>query len=272
MVATRYVVDAAGPASLGFWRYLLGVGCLGVVFALRPVGRISPVDLLPIALLGVGQFGVLIWLLNWALTTIPAGLASLLFATFPLMTLALAAYLGRERLTTGKVGGLMLALAGVGIAVLGDALDRPTSILGILAALGAALCGAICSVFYGSYAARYSALPVTGWAMFAAVLFFAMLGAGEGLFATWPSFNGVQWSAIAFIGVSSGIGFFLWVFALGGASPSIVTMFLSLSPIVAALGGSAMLGEQLRASGVMGLGLVIGGLVVALKSRSTESA
>ncbi len=36
MVATRYVVDAADPASLGFWRYLIGLMCLLPIVPLRP--------------------------------------------------------------------------------------------------------------------------------------------------------------------------------------------------------------------------------------------
>ena len=56
MVATRYVVDAAGPASLGLWRYLIGLMCLLPVVLLRPWRAIAVRDLLPIGLLGIGQF------------------------------------------------------------------------------------------------------------------------------------------------------------------------------------------------------------------------
>ena len=97
MVATRYVVDAAGPGSLGFLRYLVGLVCLAPALGLRPWQRIAARDLLPIGLLGIGQFAALMVLLNYSLLHIPAARASLLFSTFPLMTMILSALLGRER-------------------------------------------------------------------------------------------------------------------------------------------------------------------------------
>jgi len=112
MVATRYVVDAAGPASLGFLRYFVGLLCLAPALLLAPWRHIAGRDLLPIALLGVGQFGLLIVLLNYSLLHIPAGRASLLFATFPLMTMLLSALLGREEMTRRRVAGSLLTFPG----------------------------------------------------------------------------------------------------------------------------------------------------------------
>lgn len=174
MVATRYVVDAAGPASLGFLRYGIGFLCLVPVLLLQLRMPINRRDTLPIGLLGIGQFRTLIVLLNFSLLHIPSARASLLFATFPLMTMLLS----------------------VGLAA----------------------------------------------------LFRDRMG------------------AIVFIGVSSGIGFFLWVYALGRAPPMLVTMFLGLSPITATLGGTLLLSEPLPVSALVGLACVISGLLLALRA------
>ncbi|MDP1837237.1 MAG: DMT family transporter [Reyranella sp.] len=269
MVATRYVVDAAGPASLGFLRYLVGLLCLAPALLLAPWKHIAGRDLLPVALLGVGQFGLLIVLLNYSLLHIPAGRASLLFATFPLMTMLLSALLGREEMTRRKVAGSLLTFLGVAIALGGVALapDPPegSSWLGTLAALGAALCGAVCSVCYRPYVARYSSLHVTAFAMLAAVLMLGVLAACEGFFASMPRFSLEEGAAIVFIGVSSGVGFFLWVYALGHAPPTLVTMFLSLGPVTAALGGTLLLGEEMPLAALLGLAAVLGGLWLALR-------
>ncbi len=270
MVATRYVVDAAGPASLGFLRYLVGLLCLAPALLLAPWRHIAGRDLLPIALLGIGQFGMLIVLLNFSLLHIPAGRASLLFATFPLMTMLLSALLGREEMTRRKVEGSLLTFLGVAIALGGAAMapdpQKGSALLGTLAGLGAALCGAACSVCYRPYVARYSSLHVTALAMLAAVV---MLGgwaaAWEGFFASMPRFSSEEGAAIVFIGVSSGIGFFLWVYALGHAPPTLVTMFLSLGPVTAALGGTLLLGEAMPLVTVLGVVAVLGGLWLALR-------
>ncbi len=270
MVATRFVVDTAGPASLGFLRYLVGLLCLAPALLLMPWKRIAKPDLLPIGLLGIGQFGLLIVLLNFSLLHIPAARASLLFATFPLMTMLLSAMLGREAFTRSKIIGGLLAFIGVAIALGGAALSTDASQaspwLGTLAALGAAGCGAVSSVFYRPFVIRYSSLPVTALAMLAAVTALAVLAVGEGLFFTMPRFTAGEGAAIVFIGVSSGVGFFLWVYALGNASPTLVTMFLSLSPVTAALGGALLLGEGVPFAAVIGLAAVLLGLGVALRS------
>lgn len=272
MVATRYAIDAAGPASLGFLRYLIGLACLVPVVLLRPRRAIAPLDLVPIGLLGIGQFALLIVLLNYALLHIPAALASLLFSTFPLMTMLLSASLGRERLTRGKIGGSLLTFAGVAVALLGAAFTtlpaQGSPWLGVLAALGAAACGAVCSISYAPYVARYSSLQVTTFAMLAAVLALMVLAALEGLFSEWPAFTGSETAAIVFIGVSSGAGFFLWVYALGNADPTVVTMFLALGPITAAIGGMMLLGEPVPRAAVAGLGCVVVGLWWALRPSS----
>ena len=78
--------------------------------------RFARHDLLPIALLGITQFGILIALLNYGLRFIPSGRAALIFATFPLLTMVLAASLGHERLTLPKILGVLVTIAGVGLA------------------------------------------------------------------------------------------------------------------------------------------------------------
>ena len=115
MVATRLVVDQAGPASLALLRYAIGVCCLApFVLLAAPRARFARRDLLPIALLGVAQFGLLIALLNYGLRTVPSGRAALIFATFPLLTMVIAAALGPERLGAGRTAGV---LPPVGIAL-----------------------------------------------------------------------------------------------------------------------------------------------------------
>jgi drug/metabolite transporter (DMT)-like permease len=108
MVATRFVVDQTGPASLALLRYAIGFCCLlPVVLLSAERTRFARRDLLPIALLGITQFGILIAVLNYGLRYIPSGRAALIFATFPLLTMVLAAALGHERLTLPKILGVL---------------------------------------------------------------------------------------------------------------------------------------------------------------------
>jgi drug/metabolite transporter (DMT)-like permease len=271
MVATRFVVDQTGPASLALLRYAIGVLVLvpAVIVAARP--RFAPRDLAPIALLGIVQFGVLIALLNYGLRFIPSARAALIFATVPLLTLLLAVALGHERLDRAKTAGVLLTIAGVALALGEKALTRDERSLGWAgeaAVFGAALSGACCSVLYRPYVRRYPTVPVSALAMLASVAFLAVLAAGEGFFAGWPRFTGGGWAAVVFIGVSSGVGYFLWLWALGNAPATEVTVFLSLSPFTAALLGALFLAETITLPALAGLVCVGLGLWLAQRGAT----
>lgn len=264
IVATRAVVHDLGPASLALLRYAIAVLCL--LPFLRPASVRLPVrDLIAIALLGIVQFGVLIALLNLGLARMPSTRASLLFATFPLLTMALAAALGRERLRGRTAAGIALSIAGVG-ATLGEGLlvaAGPEEWLGAVCVLAAAACGASCAVLYRPYLARHPTLPVGVLAMGASVLVLAVAAAAEGLFTRPPALSAAGWWTVVFIGLSSGIGYLLWLWALKHTAPTRATAFLTLSPITAALLGAGLLGEPVTPGLLVGVAGVGGGLWLA---------
>lgn len=275
IVATRFVVSDVGPATLAFLRYAVGIlFLLPILLAARRV-RFAARDLLPVALLGIGQFGILIALLNYALQFIDAAQAALLFATFPLLTMALAAALGQERFTARKAGGLALTVVGVGFSLGAGAVTAEISgdaWIGAAAALLSALTGAVCSVFYRPYLQRYPTVQVSAFAMATSVVFLAGLASGEGLFARWPETGPAGWAAILFIGVSSGIGYMLWLYALRHALASNVTAFLSLSPITASIVAAVLLGEPITPGDGLGICCVAFGLWIALWRQAPQSA
>lgn len=266
IVATRAVVDQAGPASLALMRYLVGFLCLLPPVLWSGIPRFERRDLLPIGLLGIAQFGILVALLNYALQFIPSARAALIFATMPLQTIVLAAALGRERLTAAKLAGVLATIAGVALA-LGESAIAPGGAshhgIGELAAFASASSGALCSVFYRPYLRKYPTLPVSALAMLTSVGFLALLAAAEGFFNALPRFTAAGWLAIGFIGVSSGVGYYCWLWALNHATPTRVTVFLALSPITAALLGAALLAEPLSIPTLVGLACVVLGLWLA---------
>lgn len=266
MVATRFVIAETEPASLALLRYAIGLVCLVPPLVLAKPVPIARRDLLPISLLGVAQFGLLIALLNWGLRFVPAGRGALIFATFPLLTMLLATAAGHERLDWAKGLGVAASVGGVGV-VLGERVLAPGSLaeewLGALAILASALLGAACSVFYRPYLRRYPTLNVSALAMLAAVVFLAGLAAAEGFFSGWPRFSAGGWAAVVFIGVSSGVGYYVWLWALRHAPATRVAVFLSLSPVTAVVLGALLLGELVSPFAVLGLAAVVVGLWLA---------
>jgi len=267
MVATRFVVDQTGPISLALLRYLIGFACLlPLALLARPRARFERCDLLPLALLGVIQFGVLIALLNYGLRFIPSARAALIFATVPLLTMVIAAALGHERLGAAKTLGVLLTIAGVGLALGEKAVRRgggPNEWIGELAVLASALCGAACSVLYRPYLRKYPTLRVSAFAMLASVVFLALLAAGEGFFDALPRFTAGGWAAVVFIGIGSGVGYYLWLWALAHAAATEVTVFLALSPVTATWLGAWFLAEEVSTMSLLGLAGVLLGLWLA---------
>ena len=269
IVATRYVIGQTDPASLALLRYVIGFLCLLPPVLLSARVPFAARDLLPIALLGIAQFGILIALLNFGLQHVPAALGALIFSTFPLMTLLLAATLRYETLSLFKFAGVVLTIIGVGFALGGRFAPAPGGWVGELAVFASALCGAVCSVLYRPYLRRYPVLQVSAFAMFASVLFLALLAAGEGFFDAVPRFSPGGWLAVLFIGVSSAVGYYLWLWALSHTTPTKVTVFLALSPITATGLGALLLAERVSLSFVIGLACVAFGLWLAHWQRGS---
>ncbi len=251
IVASRMVVAEVPPLTLAMLRYGIGFLCL-LPFVLRPgiaeqhAPRRWPLrDVLAMAALGLGQFAILIALLNFGLQSVGAAQAALIFSLFPLLTLLLSALLGREAISVRLMLGVLLSITGVALSMAPKLANFGAGPWwGELAVLASAAVGATCSVFYRPYLQRYPTLKVSAFAMLASVLFLAVLALHEG----WPTrvqhLLAPTWGVVFFIGASSGIGYFLWLYALKHESPTRVTIFLALNPLTAALLGALLLHEM----------------------------
>lgn len=268
MVASRFALEQMPPATLALLRYSVGALCLLPPLLMIRRLRFELRDLLPVALLGIAQFGILVALLNWGLRLMPSARAALIFATFPLLTMLLAAALRLERLTLAKTAGVLLTFAGVALALGDKVVGAEAGWWAEAAVFASALTGAICSVFYRPYVRKYPPLQVSWFAMVASVAFLAPLAAGEGLFDHWPRFDGAAWGAVLFVGLASAAAYFLWLYALAHTSPTRVTVFVSVSPPAAALLGWVLLGEPLSSLFLVAVACLAGGLWLAQRPTS----
>lgn len=265
LVATRSVASDIGPALLALLRYLIGGLCLVPFFLAGRRVRIPRSDLVRIAMLGVLQFAAVVGLLNYALRFIPSARAALIFSLCPVLTLGLEAALRRARPRPTTMVGVGLAVAGVAVAYGGQAIFREQigGWTGDAAALGSAVVAALCSVLYRPYLSRHGALQVGVRALPAAVVVLAVAAGFEGVFTSPPRLPAVGWLVVGFIGLSSGLGYLLWLWALKHASPTRVTVFLTLNPIAAAGLGALFLGEVIGTSFVIGLACIVIGTCLA---------
>ena len=272
-VASRFLVSEVAPLTLAMLRYAIALVCLlpfvwsalswqGMRRVLADRAALRP--WLAMGALGIGQFGILIALLNIGLQYVTAARAALIFSLFPLLTLLLSSALGQERVTPRLLAGVSLSIGGVAVALAPRLQAGGTAHwYGELAVLGAAAVGALCSVLYRPYLQRYPTVQVSVFAMAASVLFLALVALTE----AWPirlgAISAASWGAVLFVGLSSAVGYIWWLFALKHLPATRVTVFLALNPVTAAILGQVLLGEPMDRWTVMAIALIALGLWLA---------
>lgn len=176
-------------------------------------------------------------------------------------------------MTPALLAGVVLSIAGVGLSLV-PRLGQPHTghWWGELAVLASAGVGALCSVLYRPYLQRYPTVPVSAFAMGASVVFLAPLALIEGGAGRVAALGPAAWGVVAFIGGSSGVGYFAWLYALKHESPTRVTVFLALNPVTAAGLGAVLLGERLDAWTCAAIGCIAAGLWLATRTRRPTAA
>lgn len=224
-------------------------------------------------LVGASLYGILVFggayaFAYWALLHIPSGIASVTFATIPLITLFIAVPLKLERLTWRGLFGGMLVLIGIGI-VFQEQLqaDVPWAALGVLvlAALCSALSGIVIKRFPRSHPISTNAVAM---AVGSALLVVISRGAGESWhLPTLPE----TWNALAWLIMSAIVAFILMVWLLSKWKASAVSYSTVLMPLVTVAVASMLAGEQVTLSFAVGGVFALGGVYVGALSGQTES-
>lgn len=267
---TRFALGASDPVTLAVFRFGLGfLLLLPLALALRvqwPRGR----DWLAVAALGVMFYGAFFVVYGEALVYTTAARGSLAVSTLPLLTMIVAALLGREALTRRKSLGVILAIGGVAIALGAGLSGAPAQAWrGDLIMLTGMLAMALYNVLSRPLMSRSSALAYAAAGMGFGSGFNALAAWHGGGFERVPSFGAAEWLAALYLGALGGaLAFYLWVYALQRTTPTRVANTITVSPIAAALLAAVLLGESIGASLVIGVAAVAAGIWIA----STEAA
>lgn len=264
VVATRFVIGETDPVSLVFYRYLVSVLCFAPFLrSLWPRGGLIAADYARIAALGIVFFVFFPWAFNASLEINPAARGAVGLATIPIQTLLVAAAFGRERLSIGKLAGVVLTFGGIAVAFGADAFRHVEA--GYLRGDGLMLLGvffaAVYSVFSRPVLMRHGPLFVTALGMaFAVAALFPVVTVMNGGFVL-PSFNIDGWLALMFLGTIAGaLQFSLFMWALRWLPSTTTVLYLTLNPIAAMVLGVILLGETLTPEMVAGVALVLAGI------------
>lgn len=263
-VAMRFLVSETEPITVAFLRNAGAALVLGPL-ALALVRRWpSPRELLVIGGMGAVFFGLMQFLFANAMTFTTSGRAALTYMTTPFMTLVLAALFHTERPTTRKVIGVVIASAGVAIALGRSTAAPPDAWIGDLLILLGAVISAVYNVWSNRWLRLHDPLVVVvvGVVPGTILLFFIAQAVGAPTVA--PPLSAIGWLAVAFIGLfGAAASYMLWLWALRHTTPTLVAIALPVNPLMALTWGAVLLGEPVTTSMAVGLALVLSGIAVA---------
>jgi drug/metabolite transporter (DMT)-like permease len=252
----RYAVAAPGFAFV-LWR---AGGLPGLTR--RDAGRLAAAGLAVVV--GYHVF------LNLGTAHTTSGVAALVVALAPGMTLVLAVAVGLDRLRVRHVVGLVVAFAGVAVVVglgTGQELSLATA-KGPLLVLGAPVSFALYNVILKPLLGRYDLLALTAASSLIGMIGLVPFVRGSTASAVTEGSAG-DVAGILYLGVlATFLGYILWNAGLRGLGPTrAVTYTYAISPL-AVLIGAVVLDESVTAWLVVGGALVVGGIALAQRASA----
>lgn len=268
-VAVRFSNAELAPFWGAGFRFLLAAAILGAIVAARRVPIPRGGALRGTLLYGLLGFGVSYALLYWGLVQAPAGLAAVMLALVPLLTLLFASLHGLERVSARGAAGAIIAVVGVAV-IFGDRLSLDVPILPMLAlAAGPAVIAetnVIVKLLPKCHPVANNALAM---AVGAGILLAASFLVGEP--NALPAQAGT-WAAVAYLVLIGSVGLFmLFLYLISRWSASATSYAFILMPLVTIGAAAWLAGEAVTPAFLAGGAVVLSGALVAISAPAAAA-
>lgn len=269
-VAVRFSNQELPPFWGASLRFIIASVLLFSIARLRAIPLPQGAALKGAAFYGLFSFAISYGFLYWGLTRVSSGMASVTFATIPLVTQLVASLIGQERLTWKGMLGAGIVIVGIAVVFLEQLkFDVP------LIYLGAVLLGVVSSALSGIIVKYYPknhpvATNVIGMGVGAVLLLVFSFVTGET--QRLPSLP-ATWLALGWLVLSSIVGFVLIVWLLSRWSATATSYIGVLTPLVTVAAASLLEGETPTLTFLAGSLLVLLGVYVgALSPQGSRQA
>jgi drug/metabolite transporter (DMT)-like permease len=263
-LAIRVAVETVPPLFAAATRFLLAGALLYAGARLQGGPKPSRLEWRNLAILSTFLFLISYGGVFWAEKRIPSGITSVLVALIPVWTALLQICIFRKEAFRWSLG-VSIALGVGGVATLAFDPVAHLSLFGCLAILIGGISWSIGTVL-SKILAQTKSMPVNSGAQM--LLGGLMLLICSGLAGEWhpaPSVSMRAGAAILYLAIAGSIvAFTAYVWLLNTMRATVVTSYAYVNPVVALLVGHWLGNEVLGVRTVVGAGLVLVSVVVAL--------
>jgi drug/metabolite transporter (DMT)-like permease len=274
-VAKTVMPQYVEPLGFIFMRVVGATLLFWLCYSLFAFEKIERKDMLRLMLCGL--FGVainqMLFFEGLNLTT-PIN-ASVIMVTNPILVLIISAFLISEKVTIRKLSGIVLgAIGAISLFTEGGNLSllNSSQSLGNLLVLINACSYGVYLVIVKPLMAKYQTMTVISWVFFFGLIFVIPFGFGE--------FSQIEWSTMptniiyAIIFVVVGTTFLAYLFNIIGLrtlSPTTVSTYIYLQPILASIIAISFNSDQLDANKIISSLIIFAGVYLVSVERKTKN-
>jgi drug/metabolite transporter (DMT)-like permease len=257
----KIALEEIGPFMLVAFRLTFGLlGLMIVVYFRKEKFNLTKVQWKFLALLGVFNSALPFVLISWGEKFIDSGVASILNASAPLLTMVVAHFILKdEKFTPIKLVSLLLGFAGVYVLISRNGgLNDQNSIAGMLAVLLAALMYAFSTIYTRKFTKGIPPILISFVSFLSATILIWVLTFMFETPLVFPS-SSIIWGALLWLGlIGSFIAYLLYFYLVHSIGPTRAIMVTYTLPLIGVGLGVLFLGESFD------LPLVIGGILILL--------
>ncbi|NLI52755.1 MAG: EamA family transporter [Clostridiales bacterium] len=272
-VAIKFAYETYPPITLAAVRFVVATLILGAL-TLLPKNRVrlEKKDIFTVVICGLTGIMMYAVLQNIAMQWTSASSATLIIASYPVITLLLETLIYKTKLNALKIVGILIAIVGVVILsyVRADARQQG-ELLGSLLLVAAGVVWAIYNFMTKKVVNRYPPVTLLFYTTLVGTIFMlpmALIERGQ-----WQPPTLLSFSMMLFLGVfCSVIAFLLYNRGLKTMAASSVTSMLNLVPIFGVFFSYILLGEEVTLRKFIGGAIVILGVMLSIRRTRAEVA
>jgi drug/metabolite transporter (DMT)-like permease len=270
-IVTKIGVGDIPPLTFAAIRFIIATILMGTVAGIkRQKERVSPKDLLRLALGGLLGITAYFSLQNLGVQKTTASDATLLVASFPIITLMGELFFRKTKINLKQIGGIIIAIFGISlimnISTIHNASER---LIGDLLLLATGVAWALYNFATQILVKKYSTITIIFWQTLFGMIALLPLALTET--AKWRSINTNGLLGALYLGLFCSVGaFLLYAYGLKSLQPGLAVVLLNLVPVFGLFFAALFLHENIGIVQILGGSIVIAGVILCVSSAPKQ--